>query len=131
MTKKKIEIAFARLDRLGLGNLEVNEGTINPRGSVRRRRLLTSVLPVPPFDPVLTPSSVLDWVKCGLQGVLGRVEAVGYTENDEDVHIVSKLMDDIWDPVIHYQVSDIRTNYDYGPPRSGKTGSGGASTGDL
>ena len=30
---------------------------------------------------------------------------MGYTENDEDVQIVSELMDDIRDAVVDYQVS--------------------------
>lgn len=37
--------------------------------------------------------------------VLSRVEDVGYTEDDEDVQIVSELMDNIRDVVIDYQVS--------------------------
>jgi len=48
--------------------------------------------------------SALNRIKCGLQGVLGRVEAAGYTENDEDIHILSELMDDIRDPITNYQV---------------------------
>ena len=36
--------------------------------------------------------------------MLGRVEAVGYKENDEDVQIVSELMGDIGDAVTNYQV---------------------------
>ena len=40
-----------------------------------------------------------------MQELLGRVEAVGYTESDEDVQIVSELMDDIRDTVTDYQVS--------------------------
>ena len=37
--------------------------------------------------------------------MLGRVEAADYAENDEDVRIVSELMDDIRDVVTDYQVS--------------------------
>ena len=37
---------------------------------------------------------------------MDRVETVGYTKNDEDVQIVSELVDDIRDAVIDYQVSD-------------------------
>jgi len=52
-------------------------------------------------------SSALNRIKCGLQGVLGRVEAAGYIENDEDIHVVSELMDDIRGAVTDYQVSGI------------------------
>jgi len=50
-------------------------------------------------------SSTLEQIKHKLRGVLDRVEAVGYTENDEDVQVVSELMDDIQGAVIDYQVS--------------------------
>ena len=36
---------------------------------------------------------------------MGRVEAVGYEENDRDAQIVSELMDNIRDAVTDYQVS--------------------------
>ena len=35
---------------------------------------------------------------------MDRVEAVGYTKNDEDIQLVSELVDDIRDAVIDYQV---------------------------
>jgi hypothetical protein len=37
--------------------------------------------------------------------ILGRIEAADYTGNDEDVQIVSELMDDVRDAVADYQVS--------------------------
>jgi len=37
---------------------------------------------------------------------LGRAEAVDYVENDEDVQIVSELVEDIRDAVINYWVSE-------------------------
>ena len=39
--------------------------------------------------------------------MLGHVETVGYTEDDEDVLAVSGLMDNIRDAVTNYQVSDL------------------------
>ena len=57
-------------------------------------------------NPVLTPSSTLNRIEHKLQGVLDRVKASGYKENDEDVQIVSELMDDVRDAVTDYQVSD-------------------------
>ena len=36
--------------------------------------------------------------------VLSRVEAAGYTRDNEEVQIVSELMDDIRDAVTDYQV---------------------------
>ena len=38
-------------------------------------------------------------------GVLDRIEATDYTENGEDVQVVSELTDDVRDAVINYLVS--------------------------
>ena len=54
MTQRKIEVAFARLDRLGLG--EDDESVVNAQESLRRADLFTSVTPVLPCDLILTPS---------------------------------------------------------------------------
>ena len=54
----------------------------------------------------MTLPSTLDLIKQKLRGLLGRVEAKGYVDNDKDVQIVSELVDDIRDATTDYQVSD-------------------------
>jgi len=49
-------------------------------------------------------SSALEHIERKLQEILNRVDAAGHTENDEDVQIVSELMDDIRDAVTDFQV---------------------------
>ena len=49
--------------------------------------------------------STLNRIEHELRGVLGRVETPGYTEDNEDVRVASKLMGDIRDAVTDYQVS--------------------------
>ena len=50
-------------------------------------------------------SSTLEQIKDKLQGVLDRIEAVGYTENSKDAQAIFELMDEIQDAVTDYQVS--------------------------
>jgi len=44
MTKEKIESVFTRLDRLGLGDSEVDKDTIDPQESIWRADLFMSVI---------------------------------------------------------------------------------------
>jgi len=46
---------------------------------------------------------------------LGRIGTVGLTANEEDIRIVSELMEDIRDAAIDYQVSVVIQNDIYGP----------------
>ena len=46
MVKRKIETAFTRLDKLGLG--EDDEDVVDAQESMRRADLFTSVTPSPP-----------------------------------------------------------------------------------
>ena len=50
-------------------------------------------------------SRTINGIKHELQVVLGRVEAVDYMGNQEDVQIVSGLVDQIRDAFSDYQVS--------------------------
>ena len=53
VTKERLEVIFARLDRLGLGE---NDGhTIDPQDSVRRVDLFKLVIPTPRYSISLTP----------------------------------------------------------------------------
>lgn len=45
-TKEKIEIIFARLNRLGLGGTEVNEDVVDLQESMRRADLFMSVISI-------------------------------------------------------------------------------------
>ena len=49
-------------------------------------------------------SSTLDDIKRELRVVLGRVEAADYAGNEEDVQIVTDLVDQIRDALSDYQV---------------------------
>ena len=98
--------------------------------SMRRADLFTSVTSAPLELIVYRfTSSTLDRIKHKLRGVLSRVEAPGYTENDEDVQIVSEFMDDIRDAVIDYQVSGNPKPFLRVPDPSNRLG--GAPTGYI
>ena len=106
VTKEKIKTAFARLDKLELGLRGDSQDAVDVEESVRRADLFASVTsPCRGFTMYRLFSSTLDRIKHRLREVLDRVEAVGYTESDEDIQIVSELMDGIRDAVTDYQVS--------------------------
>ena len=75
-------------------------------------------------------SSSLEQIRDKLQGILGHIEAVGHTENDKDVEIVSELMDNIRDAVADYQVSG-DPRWFLQPSHSSKTGPDGEATGHI
>jgi len=50
-------------------------------------------------------SSALNRIESKLRKVSDRIGTVGLTANDEDIRIVSELVEDIRDAVIDYQVS--------------------------
>ena len=96
--------AFPWLDRLGLG--WEDEDVADVRELMRRADLFVSVILAPPESVLYRLlSSTLDLINHKNRGVLDRVKVVGYTENNEDIQIVSELMDDIRDAVVDYQVS--------------------------
>ena len=104
MTKGKIEAALERLDKLGSG--ENAEEAIDAQGSVLHVGPLKLVTSASYSVLRLFLSSTLNRIKHKLQAVLGHVGAADYTGNEEDVRVVSGLMDEIRDAVMDYQVSD-------------------------
>ena len=70
------------------------------QGTMRWAGLLMWVIWHLPELIVYQPhSSTLEQIKDKLQGMLGHIDAVGYTENGKDVQTVSELMDDIRDAI--------------------------------
>jgi len=107
MTQEKIETIFARLDRLGLDDPDVNKDEVDPQESMRRVDLFMSVLLVPHLILNQLLSSALGKIKQKLQAVYDRIQAEDYTGNEGDAQIVSELMDDIRDAVTDYQVNGL------------------------
>jgi len=104
VTKEKITTILERLRRLGLGKRD--EGVVDKEELARRGALLASVTTAPCNSILyLWLSGTLNQIESKLREVSGRIGTVGLTANEEDIRIVSALVEDIRDAVIDYQVS--------------------------
>ena len=99
--KEKTESTLARL-----GRLTVEGSTPKDKGKSKRKMILFEYVAATHHEPVpaLIPCRALEGIKDELHSILERTSAVGYKENDADLHKVGELAEDVRDAVIEYQV---------------------------
>ena len=105
MTREKIDTLLKWLDKLGLGTND-GDGVHILQSTQGDAPAFASVILVPLCSIQCSiRSSSLEGIKQKLQEVFNRIENAGYMGNDENVKVVSELMDDIRAAVINCQVS--------------------------